>query len=402
MIARALLAAALACLSVAALAQTRIEASLRETPAGMRAVFEADAPAAGWIAVEATGFAPTLVAVSPAGETLRAEARGAGPVRRALLKLPAGGEWLIAVESDAAESRRFVLIAETAAIAERPPEDEARLLGSAGGAANGGFSGVIGGLGSRVTRPMARQSPPPIARPRTKASRSEEAAPPPAPYPPPPPVETEALFIEQAPETDQRPPSFPWPPPRPSARVVLDRAAIDAELGQARLLGSIADVLFYGLYAAGHYDAGFMSAPGGFAIVTRVEQIDENGSPLPEPDRWAAEIGAPPRRSWLDVLSALFEAPHGFYRIIVLVVTDKAAGSGPAPDEATARGWAADAFAFLPEEVRREELTDDHQVIALVYEFEKTADDQRPPPRVPGRLSAATHLAGTEIGRFVP
>jgi HEAT repeat protein len=159
-------------------------------------------------------------------------------------------------------------------------------------------------------------------------------APPPPPPPPPPPEPVPARgppgIIYNGRPTSL--PKFPWPPPRYTSIVTFGRELDRKLLGndnesldtvQKRLVKALNDA-----------DAGFESrlfaAPGGFVMLTKLEQTDENGTPLKGGDHWKDMRPTP--RSPGDYLVRLFIAPPGYYRLIAFLFTDQANfGTSAAP-----------------------------------------------------------------------
>jgi len=145
---------------------------------------------------------------------------------------------------------------------------------------------------------------------------------------------------------------------------------------------------------AGYVEESFYFVPGGFALVTRLEQIEADGKPKPEAVRWLPSV---PRRgvfSLGDYLSMLFRANPGYYRVIVFVVTDVPFVQG---DDVTTRElaaqWLREGASNLSEPFDRQPFTLRTTCVALIYEFEKLNGDDEPRNPVPGRLGAAAHLA---------
>lgn len=203
------------------------------------------------------------------------------------------------------------------------------------------------------------------------------SAPPPVPPPPPPPPAQFQL------------PDFPWPPPTPSARFELSRRL----LARADEQYAVADVLTRALSRAGYSEYSFYRAPGGFALVARLERMREDGTAAPGDLRFL-EPGAEEPFSLATYLSRLFFAPAGFYRQIVFVVTDQpfttSATEQLTPEEAKRllRGGAN----RLPEVFRTRPFNPSHAVTALIYEFRKGPDDRDVTTLDPGRLQGRTHL----------
>ena len=94
--------------------------------------------------------------------------------------------------------------------------------------------------------------------------------------------------------------SFPWPPPTPTTQAVLDRTLLARN---AATLGDVAERLTTALAGLGYSERSFYRAPGGFALATRLEQIEFNGTPKAEPLRWSA--GLPPREISCSAASSM-------------------------------------------------------------------------------------------------
>ena len=75
------------------------------------------------------------------------------------------------------------------------------------------------------------------------------------------------------------------------------------------------------LNQAGYYETSYYSVPDGYALVCRLEKIEEDGRPVELPARWGTGIQTIKRFSLGRYLRALFVAPPGYYRLIVFVVS---------------------------------------------------------------------------------
>src|SRR3546814_19568128 len=105
--------------------------------------------------------------------------------------------------------------------------------------------------------------------------------------------------------------------------------------GGAANLGAVAERLSDALHAAGYVSPAFYSAPGGYALVARLEQIEAAGTPKPVPMRWSTELPSGDILSLRDYFSALFSAPQRHYRVIVFVAPDNTSAPSPAPHRPT-------------------------------------------------------------------
>lgn len=241
-----------------------------------------------------------------------------------------------------------------------------------------------GGGGTTATRP--RPLPP-----REKESRPprETAA---APSPPPPPPSPVAA--EPAPAAI---PEFPWPPPRASATVVLP-AAFLRSAGAVLHFGDVDHTLTSALDSCGYFDRSYYAVPDGFAIVTRLEQMQADGASKAPPERWALEFKPLERFSLESYLRALFTANPGFYRIIVFVVTSQSFSQSPTGvtrDEALK--WLQGGLDRLPAELAGRELTDRYACTALIYQFEQPASGEGAKLDVPSDLPGRIHLERAKL-----
>jgi len=182
-------------------------------------------------------------------------------------------------------------------------------------------------------------------------------------------------------------PSFPWPPPRYSAFSQIAREWVAPTTPVT--LASVASRLDTAFDAAGYGERSYYWIPGGFAVVSRIEQIQPDATPAALPARWAAQP-ARVRAGFLDHIRALFNAPPGYYRVIVFTVTDQsyAAGERP-PTSGEAQSWLSAGSLRLPDVVGAAPYSDRHYTMALIYEFERRADQEarmKAPSDSPGRV----------------
>ncbi len=163
---------------------------------------------------------------------------------------------------------------------------------------------------------------------------------------------------------------FPWPPPSPTTRVEMDISGAPPG-GDARTLGDINRHLVTALDGAGYGEKGWYSVPGGFALVTRIEQIREDGSPRSGNARWstAPRFGA---FSMGEYLRALLTATPGLFRVIAFVVTDQDFDEAPQPmTEELAADWGHSGAPRLPTALAGRPASKNTYCVALIYEFAK-------------------------------
>jgi hypothetical protein len=184
-------------------------------------------------------------------------------------------------------------------------------------------------------------------------------------------------------------PAFPWPPPRYSAFSAIAREWV-APNAQATLM-SVARRLESAFDAAGYGERSYYRIPDGFALVSRIEQIRRDATPFESPSRWQAQSATiTVREGFIDHIRALFNAPPGFYRVIVFVVTDQDfAAAEREPTSSEASNWVSSGSMRLPETVGSLPYSSRHYTTALIYEFERRAFEQahvRAPSEAPGRV----------------
>jgi hypothetical protein len=194
---------------------------------------------------------------------------------------------------------------------------------------------------------------------------------------------------------DDEIPLFPWPPPQPTTLTVLDQTLF--EDGEDSL-GQVANRLVAALERVGYSEGSFYAVPGGFALATRLEQIQFDGTPKPEPGRWSAAL--PPREgfSLADFVRALFSAPEGHYRVIVFVVNDRAfATSSETVSREEAQAWLHAGLNRLPASIADMPFERNHAITALIYQFRKVGQEREPIANPDGAAAAERQLERSGI-----
>jgi hypothetical protein len=219
----------------------------------------------------------------------------------------------------------------------------------------------------------------------TFAGPSGGAAPPPevsaqgAPAPVPfnaPPIEnpsrslavtdtTPAAAADGSPKIDI--PQFQFPPPRASAAGQVPRELLVGDLSHPRLKdveASLSDAF----ERCGYGDKSFYAVPDGFAMASRLEQINADGTP--GSDRWSLDVTPVRQFSVRDYVRALFHARPGHYRVVVFMITNH-----PFTQRATtvkskeASAWVRSGMNMLPREIGDRAFGADYLCTALIYEF---------------------------------
>lgn len=163
-------------------------------------------------------------------------------------------------------------------------------------------------------------------------------------------------------------------------------------------MGDVADRLDRAFQQAGYGEKTWYAVPGGFALASRLEQFNPDGTSKNEPDRWSAKIKAPKIFDLRDVMRALFTAQEGRYRIIVFIVTTQPFSAADKTISAEEAGeWVRKGAFNLPEAIREVNYTPKHFCEALIYEFDQPSRDNPAVFKAPSELQGETHLRKAKI-----
>lgn len=202
----------------------------------------------------------------------------------------------------------------------------------------------------------------------------------------PPPEE---ISVQPPPQfVEERPPPFPWPPPKASAFQVLPRKLLVGEKETVRLK-DVNTTLNSAFEHCGYSDRSYYTVPDGFAIASRIEQINEDGTP--SSNRWSLDVPSMEEVSIKAYLRALFKAPRGHYRVIVFIVTPHPFSQGNT--ELSASGAAelvSKGTDALPEAIGNREYSSNYKCTALIYEFKGTG--QKAKFVQPSEITSQMHL----------
>lgn len=190
-------------------------------------------------------------------------------------------------------------------------------------------------------------------------------------------------------------PKFPWPPPRASSSMTVPVSRFG---GKYPHYGDLDDAVCGILDVAGYTERGYFWIPGGYAVATRLEQYNADGSPMNSPDRWNVDGRSNRVFSLKSYLQALLAAPPGRYRVIVFTVSDEPyRESDKSATQEQAVAWTSQGLNSLPKTVAAAPLPSRSNLGVLVYEFEKTQVHSASSLKTPGRLDVPTHLKKSHI-----
>lgn len=188
-------------------------------------------------------------------------------------------------------------------------------------------------------------------------------------------------------------PAFPWPPPQASTQYVLPKNLFS----KLNTLGDADAKISAALSACGYYEKSYFRVPEGFALVTRLEQFNEDGSCKASNDRWNVTL-KPSSFDLSDYFRALFWGRKGRYRILVFVVSSRPFSQGSATvTEGAAVQWLKTGMNYLPATIAGQALTG-HICTALVYEFELTETLTEPRFLKSGTQPGQVHIEKSGIG----
>ncbi|MBK9337313.1 MAG: hypothetical protein IPM98_12340 [Lewinellaceae bacterium] len=183
--------------------------------------------------------------------------------------------------------------------------------------------------------------------------------------------------------------AFPWPPPACAQRYTILENASE----RFATLGDVNKWLRKALDNRHYWSRSYHYLPNGFALVTRLEQFNTDGTCMAEEQRWVDYPVGNLGTGILDYLYTLFAPRIGYYRLFVFAVTDRATGSsGTGIERRQAQKWLDDATSNLPFDIGKRLVSERHFVEVLVYEFETSDSNLRPKQRCSGAKPCREHL----------
>ena len=172
-------------------------------------------------------------------------------------------------------------------------------------------------------------------------------------------------------EPAQTLPPFPagWPPPEASSYTKIANSAFYS----ASTIGDAMSTIAAALYDNGYTEVSYFSTKdGGVALVTSLERFADDGSVLPQNERWSSAQGS--KHDLLRMLRNMYFNERGRYRVFVFFLGPalpwEASSQIPTLDEAGI-WWRKGTKAVLPTEVANRPLGNAQCTVA-VYEFEST------------------------------
>lgn len=184
-------------------------------------------------------------------------------------------------------------------------------------------------------------------------------------------------------------PPFPWPPPAYAHIGVFGRDVPRQDLGSDdQSLEHIYQRIYATLKATDvNFEGGLFGVPGGFAFLSRLEQINPDGTPLPGLLHFYQGRVGPKNLS--EYLADLIMGRPGYFRMLAFVITDQSNFGSSTASLPDYRSGAT----VLPDELGAEPFGSKNGFI-LVYSFERVLGGSVRPYDL---LSAARHLQAAGI-----
>ncbi len=212
-------------------------------------------------------------------------------------------------------------------------------------------------------------------------------------------LKMEAMAFENDPSwTDFLKAAFPFPPPQcyQSAELQWNRFA------DAKTLGDVGKKITHALEQKG-YPFRFMSVPEGFAVVTQLEQYQEDGGIQTDRlTRWNELPAAESFSLSLAYLKSLVFPRKAHLRVFAVLVTLRSYPSDQAYiSKEDAKAWISKGVNRLPKSIREKPFSSSYSVDVLVYEFEVPETTFKPWQHCPCHLSAREHLQKTGLDAWL-
>jgi hypothetical protein len=208
-----------------------------------------------------------------------------------------------------------------------------------------------------------------------------------------------AAWVEEKPnDVVQQLPHFPFPPPEYSTD-----ADLDAYFGTCKTMSDVDKKLRGALEETGYHTRRYFYVPGGFALTTRMEQFNKDGSCKPDKYRWSSKIVRCENFSALCYLKSIITTEPAYFRVLVFVVTSQLIAAAPPPiTRSEAEGWLNEGANRLPQEIGNLPFSAGKtNVTALVYEFRVRESDRTAITNNPSEIPGLVHLRKSRIINYL-
>lgn len=186
---------------------------------------------------------------------------------------------------------------------------------------------------------------------------------------------------------------FDWPPPAPSSYVAVPRTLVFAEPSGNERLGDVSEILESALIDLGFRQFGYMSVGcDGFALITQMERIRRDGSSSSARRFDLPNSANSQGFNLASFIKQLIGARPGFYRQVVFVSTSRTINSDQFQTSPDGPFKPPANDTSLPIFLRGQDLSPEHSLFALVYEFQLDEGGEEARQLSPSRLDAQRHL----------
>lgn len=185
-------------------------------------------------------------------------------------------------------------------------------------------------------------------------------------------VQSQADSTRELNSKETAPDFVPWPPPMPTASYAYPPDWIRKHRTIGDLSAGVEDVL----RKSGYTQFSYTTVPGGFALATQFERVDQIETPMADLTRWAPLAKDVPK-TWLEAMKSLFVGRQGRCRLFVFfLTTDDRPPSKEEPTINEARNWSLGGTPTLQPDLVDVLLTPKHRFYVYEYEFvEESSDD---------------------------
>lgn len=191
---------------------------------------------------------------------------------------------------------------------------------------------------------------------------------------------------------------FHLPAPPASAKYDLPNHLLKDGMNENIVLSSVANRIERAIISIEYPKYSYFPVSCGFALVTHIEKIDDNGAPISP--RWEDRLRP---LNWSNFslnnyIKALFYAAPGRYRIIVFVITNKPFSQlGTRVSREEALSWLNAGVNRLPNEIGNMPYTPEHKCTALIYEFKQPGVGEKAVLLDVSKVSGKAHLVKAQI-----
>jgi hypothetical protein len=196
---------------------------------------------------------------------------------------------------------------------------------------------------------------------------------------------------------------FPWPPRWPTSRW-HPAADLFADQQRYRTLGDVDDYLLKKIHAADYHQYGhFRIKNSGFAIVTKIERINDKGEPDPQ-QRFDSSLNPTSSFNLAEYCYRLLFGGRGRFRVFVFIFTPEPVNPvrGTHMDFPLVVSWEKAGASYLPPKIRAVPVTADHKLSILVYEFTYREGETEVPHALPdGGIDPGKQLEAANL-RLLP